>query len=437
MKIAAFVPAKGTSSRVPSKNMAILDGEHLFKRKLRQLLRSELITDVYLDTESADIRAAAADLPVKVIDRDDSFATNATDGHELFQHSVNKIGPADFYIQALCTAPFIDHRTVDRAIRALMESPEHDSLIAVRSHKMYEWVNGQPAYGRGRVPNSVDLPDRTLEAMSLYIVRGEAARDERILRFGERPLLFEVTPEEDIDINYPADMELAELICAGYRERMNQRLRALLHNASSPAFADTCKDLGIRAVLPPNIRRITGGPILGRAKTLKLKPVSEGAATSDEWKGIYKALDSYQFVRRGDIIVVSNDVPDKAYFGDLNAMIATRAGAAGAIIDGYTRDVNAVSKLGLSVFARSAYCDDIKYEGTTESMNMPVEIGGVAVRNNDYIFADGDGVVVIPQERWDEVETLVWNMIENEARIRVSVARGLDLNDVLNRYGAF
>jgi len=38
MRVVAFVPAKGQSDRIANKNTVILDGEHLFKRKLRQLL---------------------------------------------------------------------------------------------------------------------------------------------------------------------------------------------------------------------------------------------------------------------------------------------------------------------------------------------------------------------------------------------------------------
>ena len=38
MRVVAFVPAKGESSRIRNKNTVILDGEYLFKRKLRQLL---------------------------------------------------------------------------------------------------------------------------------------------------------------------------------------------------------------------------------------------------------------------------------------------------------------------------------------------------------------------------------------------------------------
>ena len=38
MRVVAFVPAKGESNRIRNKNTVVLDGEYLFKRKLRQLL---------------------------------------------------------------------------------------------------------------------------------------------------------------------------------------------------------------------------------------------------------------------------------------------------------------------------------------------------------------------------------------------------------------
>src|SRR3546814_11387288 len=86
MKIVAVVPAKGHSDRIANKNLRVLDGEHLFKRKLRQALECKLITEVYLDTESDELADHATDLPVKRLHRPAALATNATDGHELFAY---------------------------------------------------------------------------------------------------------------------------------------------------------------------------------------------------------------------------------------------------------------------------------------------------------------------------------------------------------------
>jgi|CXWL01.1.fsa_nt_gi CMP-N-acetylneuraminic acid synthetase len=55
--------AKGSSDRIANKNMRVLEGEHLFKRKLRQLLECPLLTQVCL-IEDDQIAEIAADLPV-------------------------------------------------------------------------------------------------------------------------------------------------------------------------------------------------------------------------------------------------------------------------------------------------------------------------------------------------------------------------------------
>ena len=135
--------------------------------------------------------------------------------------------------------------------------------------------------------------------------------------------------------------------------------------------------------------------------------------------------------------MVANEAPQFAYFGDLNANLAIRSGAVGAVIDGMTRDTADVRALGLPVYAYASHCNDIKYEGTLRAMNQPVVMGDVKVCNHDVVFADEDGVIVIPADRWDEVEDKAWGVIENEARIAVSAARGDDVEDILARFGAF
>lgn len=440
MKIVAFVPAKGRSERIPSKNLAVLDGEHLFKRKLRQLIDCPLIDEVYLDTESDELAALATDLPVRRLSRPGALASNATDGHEMFAYECSQVPDADIYIQCLCTAPFVSADTLARAIQALLASPEADSLVAVQRTKQYCWEDGAPAYVvNGRIPNSVDLPATVVESMSLYIVRRDSSARPPTRRYGARPLLFDLDPIEQIDINMPADLAFAETVCAGQRAGVNAALRAMRSHLSSSVLADICKDMGVKAVLPPDLRRMSGGKLLGRAKTLELAaiPFAGGNRSDETWKGIYGALDSYRFVRPGDVIMVSTEVPGRAYFGDLNANLAIRAGAVGAVVDGFTRDTADVAALDFPVYARSAYCDDIKYEGTLAAMNRPIAIGGVEICNGDYVFADADGVVVVPQKLWPEVEARAWDVLTNEARIRMYAARGRPVAEILAECGAF
>jgi regulator of RNase E activity RraA/CMP-N-acetylneuraminic acid synthetase len=437
LRVVGFVPAKGSSDRIPSKNMRILDGEFLFRRKLRQMLESGVFDEVWLDTESEEIAGLAADLPVKVLRRDPALASNATDGHALFANECRAVPGGDIYVQALCTAPFVGPETFRRAVAALREAPQADSLVAVTQEKHYEWSGADPAYGRGRVPNSVDLPAHTIEAMSLYMMRASSP-DFPDKRFGRSPLLFELTTRERLDINWQEDLDLAETICAGERQREVMLFRALRPHLSACVFSDLTKEMGLNCTLPAAIKPLAGRRILGRAKTLRLVALPPGATReSGAWKGIYDALKSYAFLRAGDVIVVSTTVPDRAYFGELNAHLAMRAGVVGVVVDGFTRDIEAVAPLDLPVFARGAWANDIKYEGTTGAMNVEVAIEGIPVRNNDVVFADADACVVIPRERWDEVLKASLDAIVNESRVRLNAALGRPVNELLEKFGYF
>ncbi|PVX28290.1 cytidylyltransferase domain-containing protein [Sphingomonas pokkalii] len=438
LKIVAFIPAKGSSERVSDKNTRILDGEHLFRRKLLQALDCPAITEVCLDTESAGIAALADDLPVTWLQRPAELASNATDGHAMFAWECSQRPDADIWIQLLCTAPFVTAETIGRAIQRLLAEPEADSLVAVTRAKQYCWTGQGPAYGTGRIPNSVELPETIVEAMSLYIVRrtGEGAATRR---FGTRPILFDLDPIEQIDINHHHDLVIAETVAAGFRQAEVTRFRAMLPHLSSPVLSDILKERGHRVVLPKVLRPTSGGKFLGRAKTIELAALAQRPDRSPDgpWHGIYGALQSYRFVRPGDVIMVATDVPEYAYFGDLNANLAIRSGAVGAVIDGATRDTADVRALGLPVYARGQTCDDIKYEGTLKAMNRPITMGEVTIANGDVIFADADGIVAVPRALWPEIEEAAWNVLSNEARIRMQAARGRDVDAILAECGAF
>jgi hypothetical protein len=53
----------------------------------------------------------------------------------------------------------------------MIAEPDMDSLVGVSHARQYLWDAGGPVYGRGRVPNSVELTPAIVEAMSLYMVR--------------------------------------------------------------------------------------------------------------------------------------------------------------------------------------------------------------------------------------------------------------------------
>lgn len=92
-----------------------------------------------------------------------------------------------------------------------------------------------------------------------------------------------------------------------------------------------------------------------------------------------------------------------AHFGELNANIIRAKGCVGAVVDGGSRDSRFIKEMNFPVFCR--YRNPVEALGRCVVTRVLVDIvmrgaltTGVTVRPWDYIFADMDGVIVIPRE---------------------------------------
>lgn len=434
MKVVAFLPAKGSSTRVASKNMKLLDGKPLFLVTLEKLVNSGLFDEVVLDTESNDVIAAASEVNCKVFRRDPTLATNKTDGNALFMNEVQNY-PADIYVQVLATSPFISLEKMAEGIAVVADQAnEHDSAVLVKSEKRYEWSHGQPSYNINSIPNSVDLPDAVSETMGLYVISAAAAKSLG-RRVGERPYMIDASPLDAVDVNWPEEFDLANLIAAGMRETDRRLLNNIKHHMTSSLLSDLLDDLGYsdQIVRGLQCRDSSYSKILGRAKTLKLRKLEP----EEDFKGIYDALHSYDTVVPNDVIVVENELPNFAYFGELNANLAIRAGAAGVIVNGYSRDSSEVARTELPVFSRGLTCQDVRKRATVESINKTINIEGVEVAPETLVFADREGVVVIPTQVEAKILNEVRRVAATEKKILADISRGVSVSELTNNHGFF
>lgn len=430
MKVVAFLPAKGTSSRVESKNLKLLDGKPLFLHTLEKLMECDFIDEVYLDTESEDVIDLASETNCKVLKRDPNLASNTTDGNKLFLNEVNHT-EADIYIQVLGTSPFIEKETIRKGVEAI-KNDEFDSAVLIRRERLYTWNEKGPNYDIENIPNSFDLGDTIIETMGLYIVKRETAlRTQR--RIGDKPYLLDATPLEAIDVNWPEDFDLANLIAAGKREKERKLLDNIKSHLTSAMLSDIMDDFGLDGVLRGFKLNIPEKKIFGKAKTLKLRALEDG----EDFRGIYNALYSYNTIIPNDIIIVENEISEFAYFGELNANLAIRSGASAAIIGGVTRDTAEVKKLGFPVFSKGSNCKDVRKRATMESYNKTIEVEGIKVSPNDLIFGDNDGIIVIPKKHEDKILKRAFEVIKTESNILVDIANGVDVDQLTKEHGFF
>ena len=431
MKVVAFLPAKGSSERIENKNVRLLDGKPLFLHTLEKLVRCDFIDEVWLDSESDYIFELASEVDCKHLKRDSTLASNKTDGHALFYNEVKHVD-ADIYVQVLGTSPFIKPETIKHGIDTLINNPKYDSAILVAKEKQYLWEDEQPKYDKFHIPNSKDLPDTIVESMGLYIVRREVALKNK-MRYGDHVYFIYADATEKVDVNYPDEFVMANYLAAGIRERERKLFRNLSMVMTSSMLSDILDSLNIKGIvsgLNPNLQDVK---VLGRANTLRLRALRDG----ENFMGIYDALESYKTVVPGDIIVVENECADYAYFGNLNASLAMRAGAVAAIINGKTRDFSAVKQLGFPVFSAGYNCKDVLKRATVESMNKTITLAGILIRPGELLFADNDGIVAIPEKFERSVLERAIQTVRKETNIIEQTVLGTDTAQILEEIGAF
>jgi 4-hydroxy-4-methyl-2-oxoglutarate aldolase len=106
----------------------------------------------------------------------------------------------------------------------------------------------------------------------------------------------------------------------------------------------------------------------------------------------------------GDVLVVAGHGTSRGYWGEVMTVAAIARGAAGLVIDGCVRDVAAIAALGFPVFATGrSIVGTVKASRGT--VGEAITLGRARVAAGDVVVGDGDGLVAIPDERFDEVLT--------------------------------
>jgi regulator of RNase E activity RraA len=162
-----------------------------------------------------------------------------------------------------------------------------------------------------------------------------------------------------------------------------------------------------------DMKLMAGTNLVGRAVTSLARAVpAEQATPTLATKHSGEMIDE---AKPGDVgVIVMEGTLDLAAMGNLMATAALERGMAGMVLDGAIRDMWDIRRMGLTVYARSKSPRTTVGHYATVAKNVPVECAGVTVRPGDIIVADEDGVVVVPQERADDVLKRAQAIDDNE-----------------------
>ena len=129
------------------------------------------------------------------------------------------------------------------------------------------------------------------------------------------------------------------------------------------------------------------------------------------------------------------------HWGELTSNRAAVAGCQGIIVDGGARDTTWQLKIpGWNCFCRYTSPIEAARRSRIVGINVPILMSGslttlVEVSPDDFIFADMDGVTVIPQEIAPEVLAQAEDVALRERKGRALLWKGKSMEDIAKRYG--
>lgn len=226
-EVAAIVPVRGGSVRVPGKNMRLLGGETLLGRKVRQLKECSLVDRVVVGSDDDRMLEEAARLGAETVRRRETDERVST-ANDMVREMMELVSTG-VVLWAHCTNPLVSPATYDRALECLGRDG-CDSVVSVHKVQEHLWHPDRrtPCYNVAWCRNYRHIP---ASGMPAYWMQDGAIFIQPYARmkavpyfFGERPYLFEVPEEEFLDVNTEYDLELAQ-----WRLDNAERLASLMH----------------------------------------------------------------------------------------------------------------------------------------------------------------------------------------------------------------
>jgi 4-hydroxy-4-methyl-2-oxoglutarate aldolase len=200
------------------------------------------------------------------------------------------------------------------------------------------------------------------------------------------------------------------------------------------ALSDILDEMGYRecAVSPHAMIRPLSPQMVcaGRARTLLNAPAKTG--TEDPYRLAIEVLDS---LKPGQVTLASSDKPvETGIMGELSARAMASRGGRGCIVDGFTRDARKIIQHGFPTFARGISPIDTTERVMVVEYDCPVIIGGRRAVSGQIVFADLDGIVLIPKEVEMEAIQEAVKRVEVESEIRGNLTDGATMRDMWDKY---
>lgn len=207
------------------------------------------------------------------------------------------------------------------------------------------------------------------------------------------------------------------------------------------AIGDVLDTMGLqRQFLPPQIQPLDPNMVVvGRAMPVLeadyfayKDPAGRDELSRKPFGLMLHALDD---LKRNEVYVATGGSPRYALWGELMSTRANILGAAGAVVNGYSRDTKGILDLGFPTFSHGRYAQDQGYRGKVVDFRVRIEMEGVSISPGDIIVGDLDGVLVIPKTAEDEAISRALEKVTKENAVRIAILDGMSTVEAFQKFG--
>lgn len=214
-KTIAIIPARGSSKRLPQKNIRSLGSYPLLVHSiLYAQTNTDIIDEVYVSTDNLEIKKTALQFGAKVIDRPDSLSGDLEPTVSALRHVLESIKEeVENVVLLQPTNPLRPDNLLKEAFE-IYQKENYDSLFTVsRNHQKFGKIENKKYlpfnYKIGQ--RSQDLEPLFFENGLLYITKAALILNDSII--SENAFPFEVNHIfAQVDIDTQDDLEYAEYL---------------------------------------------------------------------------------------------------------------------------------------------------------------------------------------------------------------------------------
>jgi 4-hydroxy-4-methyl-2-oxoglutarate aldolase len=207
------------------------------------------------------------------------------------------------------------------------------------------------------------------------------------------------------------------------------------------AVGDVLDTMGLqKQFLPPRLQPLQPDMVVvGRAMPVLeadyfayAEPEGQAELSRKPFGLMLRALDD---LKPGEVYVATGGTPRYALWGELMSTRAQILGAAGAVVNGYSRDTKGILELGFPTFSHGRYAQDQGYRGKVVDFRVRIEMEGVAIAPGDIVFGDLDGVLIIPRAAEGEAVSRALEKVSGENAVRAAILNGMSTVEAFEKFG--